>query len=171
MKPEQQHNPHGAPSGAPHYGNQYGTPVYYGQAAYGGEGEDGIDLMRLIQVGLRRWETILLVMLVTVGLGVLYLQFATPIYRASSLMEMSVRKPRFVKESAVIDEQAGRLDTDIIFNTRLEKFQSRSMYERMATLYLGNHPEAGFTQEKLVGILKNSTSWSVRRKTYIVEVG
>jgi hypothetical protein len=41
MKKRQQ--PNIAPTGTPHYGNQYGEPAYYGQAAYGGEGgEEGL---------------------------------------------------------------------------------------------------------------------------------
>ena len=162
----------GAPYGNdPYGGNPYGgNPVYYGQGAYDGEDEEGIDLMRLVQIGLRRWKTILLVVLLMAGLAILFVKLATPIYQASALMEMSVRKPRLVKESAVIEEQGSRLDTDMIFNTRLTKFQSNSMRQRVAEQYLANHPENTNTVESLVALIEDHTDWSVQRKSYVVEV-
>ncbi len=162
----------GAPYGNdPYGGNPYGgNPVYYGQGAYDGEDEEGIDLMRLVQIGLRRWKTILLVTLLMAGLAILFVKLATPIYQASALMEMSVRKPRLVKESAVIEEQGSRLDTDMIFNTRLTKFQSNSMRQRVAEQYLANHPENTNTVESLVALIEDHTDWSVQRKSYVVEV-
>lgn len=162
----------GAPyGGAPYGGAQYGgDPVYSGQAAYEGDEEEGVDLMHLVQVGLRHWKTILLVTLLMVGLGFIYLKLVTPIYRANVLMEMSVRKPRLVKESAVIEEQGGRLDTDMIFNTRLVKFQSNSMRTRVAAQYLAGHPSNTNSVEDLAGFIGKTTKWSVQRKSYVVEV-
>lgn len=153
-----------------HYGGaQYGTPAYYGGAAYGAEVEGGVDMMRLLQVGLRRWKTVLLVTVLGVGLGLLYLLLATPVFRASTQMEMSVRKPRLLKESAVI-EDTGRADQDTVFNTRLAKFRSRAMSERVMARYLSAHPECALSETEFKDFLEESTEWSVRRKTFIVEV-
>lgn len=164
---EPQHAPH---YGGVQYGNApYGGPAYYGGAVYGGEAEDGIDLMRLVQVALRRWKTILLVIIIAAGLGLIYLHFAAPIYQAKVLMEMSIRKPRLVKESAVLEDQS-RLDTDMIFNTRLIKFQSVSMRERVAAQYLAAHPNEALSAPELVDFLEDHTDWSVQRKSFIVEV-
>lgn len=155
---------------APHYAH-YADPIYYGHAAYSDETEEGIDLLRLLLVALRHWKTLILSLVLALGIGLLYLHFATPVYQAESLMEMSVRKPRLVKESAVIEEQAARLDTDMIFNTRLAKFQSRAMLSRVAVAL----QQAGFAKdqdtEALMQELKESTEWAVRRKSFIVEVG
>lgn len=155
----------------PHYGaGPYGDSLYYGQPAYDGDvDEGGIDLIRLIQIGLRRWKTVLLVVLLSVGLGALYLQLATPIYRANALMEMSVRKPRLVKESAVIEDQS-RGDTDMIFNTRITKFKSQSMLERVANEYIKTHYNNTNTVAQLTKLLENTTEWSVQRKSFVVEV-
>ncbi|MDF7809351.1 polysaccharide biosynthesis tyrosine autokinase [Pontiellaceae bacterium B12219] len=170
-KKTEEHEFKGSPYGGAPYGKgPYSDPVYYGQASYGEDGEEGIDLMRLVQIGLRHWKTILLVTLLVVGLGLIYLKLATPIYRAHALMEMSVRKPRLVKESAVIEEQGGRLDTDMIFNTRLAKFQSTGMRLLVAKRYLAEHPSNTNSVERLAELIGEMTTWEVQRKSYVVEV-
>lgn len=152
----------------PHYGEQ----LYYDQAvAYGGlSPEDGIDLLRLLYVGVRRWKTIALVVLLFALLGGLYLKLATPIYEASVLMEMSVRKPRLVKESAVIEEQ-GRVDEDMVFNTRLKKFQSLALRERVLAAYCERHTITDdLFKEELLEKLKEEVTWTVQRKSYVLEI-
>ena len=154
-------------------GSHYGNAVYgsYGVAAYGGNAaDDQIDIMRLNLIGLRRWKTILLIAVLVVGLGFIYLHFATPIYRTSALMEMSVRRPRLVKESAAVIEDASSGDQDVIFNTRLAKFQSLSMRERVAESYLSKDTAASNSVVSLAGMLGAITSWSVQKNTFIVEV-
>jgi capsular exopolysaccharide synthesis family protein len=155
--------------GSPYGGTPYGDPMYHGPAAYEDEDEEGIDLMRLIIVGLRRWKTILLAVLLITGCGFIYLKLAHPVYRGTVLMEMSVRRPRLVKESAVIEDQ-GRMDTDMIFNTRLAKFQSNDMRRRVAEQFLAAYPAITNSIDELMEQIEDRTSWEVRRKSYVVEV-
>lgn len=157
---------HDTPYGRP----PYAESVYHGQAAYEGDSEEGIDLMQLVHVGLRHWKTIILVTMFVAGLGLIYLKLATPVYRGTVLMEMSVRKPRLVKESAVIEEQGGRLDTDMIFNTRLAKFQSNSMRQRVAERFLAENPSVTNSVSDIAEEIEKVTKWAVQRKSYIVEV-
>jgi polysaccharide biosynthesis transport protein len=154
---------------APRYGGGYGDMHGYGPTLYSSPGDRGIDLMRMVQIGLRHWKTVLLTLLLFVGFGLLYLQLAQPVYRASAVMEMSVRKPRLLKESAVL-EDPNPTDTDMVFNTRLAKFQSLSMRERVARRYLEAHPAAGYTVDTLADLLYNCVQWVVLRKSYVVEV-
>lgn len=155
--------------GGPYDGAPYGEAAYHGPAAYEGE-EEGIDLLRLVQVGLRHWKTILLVILLALGGGFIYLKLAKPLYRGTVLMEMSVRRPRLVQESAVLDDPAVRTDTDMTFNTRLTKFQSGDVRRRVAELYLQAYPAVTNSVEEVMEELEERTKWTVQRKSYVVEV-
>ena len=70
----------------------------------------------------------LLVLLITCGAAAYYIATADRIYRASGLVELSVRRPRILtQQAAVIEDQASMLQSDEVFNTRLEKFKGRTV--------------------------------------------
>ena len=163
---------HGPMYHQPHYG----TPAYYGAAAYGGEpgGEEeeaGIDLLKLIRILLRRWLTVL-IFLVIGGLGAfLYIQQATPVYRAASEMEMSVRRPKVINSQAIYrDESSSAQDSDAIINTRFAKFRSPAMETMAVEEYRKRHPADEIPRVQLVNYMRRNVGWSKDRKANIVRV-
>ena len=100
--------------------------AYYGHPAYGAPptGWAWLSPRRL----LRKWRTIASIMGIAVLLALAYLWSAQKIYQASSLVELSVRRPRILtQQAAVIEDTGGGAQAVEIFNTRLEKFKGRTM--------------------------------------------
>ena len=150
----------------------YGQPAYY-DLAYGGQAEDdpkeGIDLIKLFRVFLRRWLTILIFLIVGGLGGFLYIQLSTPIYRAAAELEMSVRRPKVINSQAVYDDTSNFRDSDAIINTRFAKFRSPAM-ERMATEeYLKRFPKAEYSERELASAVRH-VGWSKDSKANIVRV-
>ncbi len=163
--------PHG--SGEPLYHHpSYGQPAYY-DLAYGGQAEgdpeEGIDLLKLVRILLRRWLTVLIFLIVG-GLGAfLYIQTATPIYRAGTELEMSVRRPKVINSQAVYEDSVSSRDTDAIINTRFAKFRSPTM-EHMATEeYRKRFPQDDRSKRELCYAVRH-VGWSKDRKANIVRV-
>jgi succinoglycan biosynthesis transport protein ExoP len=108
---------------------------YYGPYSSSGSNSwlDELTPARLFSIVRRKWLTILLALTFILTLAAVYLTKATRIYRATSLIEMTVRRPRISgQEEAVIEDPAlSRIQAqERIFNTRLEKFKGRSMRNR-----------------------------------------
>ena len=178
MKNKQNRNPdessRNSESGEPLYHHpSYGQPAYY-DLAYGGQPEgdpeEGIDLLRLFRILLRRWLTVL-IFLIMGGLGgFLYIQKATPIYKAEAELEMSVRRPKVINNQAVYEDAVSSRDTDAIINTRFAKFRSPTM-ERMATEeYQKNFPGEERSGRELAEYVRKNVEWTKDRKANIVRV-
>ncbi|WP_372808466.1 GumC family protein [Pontiella sp.] len=160
------------PRGPMYHRSSYGEPAYYA-AAYGGEpgDEEGIDLLKLLRVLLRRWYTVA-IFLVVGGLAAwLYGQKATPIYQAEAELEMSVRRPKVINSQAVYDDTSSSMsDTDAIINTRFAKFRSPAM-ERMAIEeYQKRFPGEERSVQALSYYVRENISWSKDRRSNIVRV-
>jgi hypothetical protein len=110
----------------PAYGGAPSWTVGYDSPFAGDEGAMGsLDPLRLLLVLRKRWIWALLVLVLMVGMAVFYLTRTSPVYRATALMELSVRRPRILtQQAAVIDDQSTS-QSEEIFNTRLEKFKGR----------------------------------------------
>ncbi len=109
----------------PVYGTYYSGP----DAGSPGEGFFG-DLSpgHLLRVARRRWLTIALALVFAFGVASFYLRTTPKRYSASALVEMSVRRPRLMRqEGAVIEDRFSFRNTEDIFNTRLERFRSPDM--------------------------------------------
>jgi len=123
----------GAPSSPPVQGDH----AYYG-SAYHGPGEAGADLGSLIRRGVgmlrRHWLTVLLAGLLGLCGGVYLLLRTTPIYQASSMIEMHTRRPRILnQEGGILEDRATSWKyADSIVNTRLRKLNSIGTRERVA---------------------------------------
>ena len=98
----------------------------------GGSSSDRLDFLKVVRVLLRRWITVVLVMIMSGLVGILYTQVASPVYKAKAEVEMSVRRPRVINNDAVFEDSNLMRDTDAIFNTRFAKFKSPAM-ERLAS--------------------------------------
>lgn len=127
-----------APAQAPDPQSLYGSAPYYG-SLYGAPptGVALLDPRRL----LRRWRTFAMVLALAAVAAVGYLWTAERIYRANSLIELSVRRPRIMtQQPAVIEEQTGAQQSAEVFNTRLERFKGRTMLLAALARLDADHP-------------------------------
>lgn len=152
----------------------HGRPHYYGSAAYYGEGygsavdQDGIDLMKLVRIVLRRWKTVLLLAIIGTLGSILYTQKATPVYRAEAELEMSVRRPKIISTEAVYEERY--LDSDTIINTRFAKFRSPAMEQLAVEEYLVRYPDSGADAAQLGDTVRRRVEWRKDKKSNIVRI-
>lgn len=140
-----------------------GTPLPVAQRAKGHSG--GINLLdplALLRMVMLHWLTVLLLVVCGGLAGVLYIQKATPLYKAESAIEMSIRRPRVINNDAVIQDYSLIRDEGVVFNTRFEKFKSPAM-ERLATgEYFKRYPEdeakgneKGISKQRLASLIRD----------------
>ena len=157
------HAPHSAYGESPGYGQPYGAPPGYGGYGYegvpyyGGYGEPGpgggLTPQRVLRILRRQWLPILLVTALGAAGTFFYLKRATPIFQATSMIEITLRSPR-IAESVYKDEGSyWRYDEE--FNTRLQKMRGSSMKERFVEQYRELYPEAPESEAVLQGLLGN----------------
>jgi capsular exopolysaccharide synthesis family protein len=98
---------------------------------------------RILRVLRKKWLTVGLVTLFALTAAAYYLVNTQKLYRASSLLDLSVRRPRIMtQQAAVIEDQASGTQSEEIFNTRLEKFKSLSLMNAAASRLLAKTPAA-----------------------------
>lgn len=131
---------------------------------------------QLARTVLYHWRIMLLFIILGILFGVLYLQYATPIYKAEAELEMNVRRPKVINNDAVFDDSSSMRDEDVIFNTRFAKFRSPAM-ERLATQeYFRCYPEDENPNTGLgidlsaLSMLIRDVSWQKDPKANIVRV-
>lgn len=132
--------PQPAPQPEPCY---HGTP--YGVRGYAaGDGLLGtLDPLRLLHVLRKKWLTVAIALLLAGAGAAHYLSTTVKIYRATSLIEMSLRRPRLMtQQAAVIEDPGASTQSEEIFNTRLEKFKSRTLAQAAAERLLKDCPDA-----------------------------
>lgn len=162
---------HGARPPRPHY---YSEPAYYAGTAYGDEpggiDEEGIDLLKLFRVLLRRWHTVL-IFLILGGLGaLLYINVATPVYQAEAELEMSVRRPKVLNSQAVYEDNVSVRDNDIIINTRFAKFRSPTMEDMVLKEYRHRVTDDERSDKTIRTFMREQVQWSKDRKSNIVRI-
>ncbi len=126
----------------------YGSPLYpqYG-GAYDMQTVSGSifdNPLRLLRILLKRWLMVLLCLLFAATAATFYLTKAPKVYRAESLIELSVRRPRFLAQQAAVIEDAGGSagSTEEIFNTRIQRFRGRTTMTAALHRLLEKHPDA-----------------------------
>lgn len=163
-----------APYGS--YGSSYyygGTP-YYGSAYYGEAAGvpsflGDLSMRRLMRVARKKWPTVVLATAFAFAAAAFYLHMSVRIYRASSVVEMSVRRPRIMSaQSAVIDD-AGYVPADEVFNTRLEKFRGPAMREMIVEKFRSLSNASAFAESEALGA-SGAVSYELMRKTRLVRI-
>ena len=149
-----------APYGGYPYGAYRGTPV-------GGL----LTIRHLWAVAQRKWVTILLVLLFA-GVAAAYYLWTTPkLYRASALIELSVRRPRIMnQQAAIIEDPAAAGQSDEIFNTRLEKFRGQSMQEATLEHCRKQNPDCMFSDQEWRSLFQNNLTLALLRRTRLIKV-
>jgi capsular exopolysaccharide synthesis family protein len=152
----------------------YGVP-YYGGAQYGGRAEEesalgSLSFSRMLCVLRRKWWLVLLACAIALGGVALYLRLTPPIYEASATIELSVRRPRILnQQGAVIEDGGVASQSDEVFNTRLQKFQSNANFDLAAAKYRQMYPKVQ-DEADLRGELMAGAKFALLRRTRLVRV-
>ncbi len=115
------------------YGGDSGE--YYGGNDEAATGIGDISFIRLLRLIRTKWITLVLMTLFGILCAVFYLWKTVPVYRATSLIEMRVRKPKILSRQGAVLDDSGYVPRVEVFNTRLAKFQSSRMREIAAEKY------------------------------------
>ncbi len=146
----------------------------------GGIGKDPVAKGRLAPLNLlrivfQRWPLVAIFTVFGALFGILYAQWATPIYEAAADLEMSVRRPKVINNDAFIEE-GGVRDEDIVFNTRFAKFRSPAMEQLATHEYFKEYPADGLSGGRFEGnpdglaILIRDVYWRKDSRANIVRV-
>ena len=159
-------------------------PAHYSQPAYGnapyysgaddGLGADGLlgslDPLRVLAVLRKRWIWAVLVFCVMVGMAVLYLVKADPVYRATALMELSVRRPRILNQQAAVIDDQSTSQSEEIFNTRLERFKGATLLGSVVNRLRAARPAGVATDEDFKKMLVENVNFSLLRRTRLIKI-
>lgn len=164
------HEPPSYRGAPPYYGTPYGTP-YYGSAPEESSGLLGsLDPFRLLRVIRKKWLTVLCVLTFAGIVATYYLMTTQKVYQATSLVELSVRRPRIMtQQAAVIEDQTTSSQSEEIFNTRLEKFKGRAMQDAAIARYRKQHPDSPLQDAQFRGVFAD-LSLSLLRRTRLVKI-
>jgi len=147
--------------------------------AYGGLGggvgqEDesvvgAITIGRLLRVCMQRWITIAVFVVIGALSSFAVYKMSPTIYEANSVFEMSIRRPRWMAGMQdVVEAEAGGVNMEEIFNTRLASLRSRKFFLKAIALYRTDFPSSTLSDEELVAILRESKLSLQRRSRLVV---
>lgn len=167
------------PRGAyPPYG--YGYPAPYGYGGYEGHAGEGpgeesgilgpITLPRLWRLLRQRKLTVIGCAVFGFAAAFYYVEkTTTDVYRASSVIEMSLRKPRILtQEGAYVDD--GYASSEEAYNTRLAKFRSPAMMATVVQKLRDIRKNDPRTDAQLAGAIGGSIAIDVRPGTRLVNI-
>lgn len=158
------------------HGIPYSDPAYYGGAAYGPRHDHDsvlgtLNATRVLRVLLRKAWLVFAFGAVSFAAMLLYLRSSSPLYEASALIELSVRRPRVMnQQGAVIEESGVFLQSDEIFNTRLQKFQSIAAFDLAASIYLQTNGSCRASAAQLANEFKRTATFTLLRRTRLVKI-
>ena len=162
---------YGGGGGGSAYGRAYGGTYggFSGDAGQEGESVVGaITIGRLLRVCLQRWITILVFVILGAVAAFTFYQMSPTIYEATSVFEMSIRRPRImVGMQEAFESDPGGMNMEEIFNTRVARLMSREFYTKLITQYRVFHPSSQMTDDELVAVLKESKLTLVRRSRLV----
>jgi succinoglycan biosynthesis transport protein ExoP len=164
------------PSVQPYYAAMPFDP--YGGVPYpGGEVSSGllgeISFRRMLRIVRRKWRLILMVMLFMIMCGGVYYLLAPRVYRASSLVELSVRRPRIAgQQGAVIDDAAAFAfqPEEVFFITRLEKFKGNTMLDAAIAKLKTSTDTSRWSDEKLRALMRRRVAMNLVRRSRLVQI-
>jgi capsular exopolysaccharide synthesis family protein len=153
-----------APS--PCYGSSYGTGLPDGGAIAG-----ILSPRRLLSAALRKWYLIALATALGVSAAWFYISCVTPLYRATSLIEMSVRRPRIMAQRGPVTDDTDffAISTEEVFNTRIQKLRGSEMRELVAARIHGATNRPPWSSEQIGDVL-DSVVFAMIRRSYLVSI-
>ena len=173
---------YGGPSygGPSYYGGAYGTTLPYyssnGNAAAGDDANDGgsvlgpLSISRVIRVIGQKWPTLVVAVLLGLGAGFAYYKAAPVSYKATSVIEMSVKGGSYIVRN---DIEINSPDTqgahEEIFNTRLIQLKGRDVIKLVADRVRADYASLKtMPDEELYSMLQGSVDFSLQKKSRLV---
>ena len=148
-----------------------GRPGYYAGPVKDISMPGDIDIRRLMRLLREKWMTIAAVLVFSFVAAVLYLLIAQKTYRAVTLIELSVRRPRIAgQQGAVIDDAYSDTQSEEIFNTWLERFKSRTMLEAAMVNLRTAEGLSRWSDEKLRKLMQRYSDIVLIRRSRLVQV-
>lgn len=147
------------------------APSWMGEAPGPDESGSPLDTQRLLQLLLRRWFTILLVVILSGCATVYYLRGVPDLYQSRALIELSARRPRILnQQAAVIEDPVSSMQFEETLNTRLEKFRGKGMVGSVLSCYRRANPADQRPDEVLAARLRQGVAFSLLRRTRLVAI-
>lgn len=152
-------------SSAPYYGSSY----YHGEPASEQGFLGSLNPLRVLRVIRRKWPMMLLVQVLAVAGAWFYLSTVPKTYRATSQIEMSLRRPRIMSQQGALIEDTSYAPSEEIFNTRLARFNGGEMRELAFTRFKALYPAKGQGDDKLRSLMGHATFLLIN-KTKLVQI-
>ncbi len=172
----------GGPSyygGPAYYGGAYGTTLPYYSAQANAAAEDTNDggsvlgplsISRVLRVIGQKWPTLVVAILLGLGAGFAYYKAAPVSYKATSVIEMSVRGGSYMgTRDAELNSPETQGAHEEIFNTRLIQLRGRDVVKLVA-----DHVRADYASlktmpdEELYKMLQGSVDFTLQKKSRLV---
>jgi capsular exopolysaccharide synthesis family protein len=158
--------------GAP---TMYGASYGQGDEYYGENNEEAgpfgdISLIRILRLIRVKWFTLVLGGIFGICCAVFYLTKTSPVYQASALIEMKVRKPKILSQQGAVLDDSRYVPRSEIFNTRLAKFQGVRMREIAAEKFALLADDKTLTKDDCIKAVSGNVSFKLRSKTPLVTI-
>lgn len=149
----------------------YGGPSPYADAVARPAAPGEIDLARLLHVLRKKKVTVAAAVLFAVLAAGFYVLVAKRTFRAVSLVELSVRRPRIAsQQGALLDDAYSDVQSEEIFNTWLERFKSRTLLDSAVAQFRESADVAQWADEKLRKTLVSCVNIVLIRRSQLVRI-
>ena len=164
-------------SGGPGYyygGNQSG--YYYGNSDNPHDQEDSIfgriSLYRAIRVTLMKWPTLVVAVVLGLAAGFAYYKASPVTYKATCLIEISIKPPKVMStQDVIINDPNAQGTTQEIFNTRLAMFRSSKVIKLVADRIRTDYSQLKtLPDEDLFDLLRDNVTLTQERQSRLVTI-
>ena len=159
--------------GTPQHDPLYGAMYYGGTASPPKTGMfSDLSLTHFVRIARKKWMIILGVLALFLVVGALYLLFAKKEYRATTLLELSVRRPRIAGQQGALLDDTSRYyqPEETFFVTRMETIKGNATLELAAQMLKENYNEASYSEQDLKTILKKNSDIQLIRRSRLLQI-
>ena len=182
---DSQRKPRGTGYGRGDYGYRYGSSYGYGGYGYGGYGYGGYGgsgetlvqrtLKDYLMVARERIWYIVTTLLVVFASTLVYTFTATPIFKATAMIEVFRRNPMVMQVQEVMDSEVRSIED---LNTQVNILKSGSIIDRVADRLTGEEKQRflapyvrqGSPAPRITGILALNREIAPERSSYIIDI-
>ncbi len=157
-----------------YYGNQSG--YYYGNGDNPHDQEDSIfgriSLYRAIRVTLMKWPTLVVAVVLGLAAGFAYYKASPVTYKATCLIEISIKPPKVMStQDVIINDPNAQGTTQEIFNTRLAMFRSSKVIKLVADRIRTDYSQLKtLPDEDLYDLLRSNVTLTQERQSRLVTI-
>jgi capsular exopolysaccharide synthesis family protein len=124
---------------------------------------------RLLRVIRRKWKTVLAAMCFAFLVAGVYLWSTQKTYRATSLIEMSQRRPHYMNQQGAVIEDSAYAPAEDVFTTRLKKLNTPSFRTFVVPLFKKANPSLNLRDDQIAGMLSGA-AFSLVAKSSLVQI-